>query len=169
MLIRRISGANRPSHLWMILLLMGSLFMAGCATTGGGGTQSQGKPQAQLDLFDSISFDSQLSNSLSAKLPMVTVRVIAPFTANNIPERIDKWMSAVRKYDGKIELKPDPDYPSSRSFGMIFDLLKTVFNLAKDILIYSKAENYNLDLYYKDGSGEVTKFVFVRKEGVSVE
>mgnify|MGYP001820813482 FL=1 len=92
--------------------------------------------------------------------------MIAPFTTNDIPERIDKWFSAVLKYGGEVELKPDPDYPATREFGLIFDLLNKVYDLAKETLIYSNAQNYNVDVLYKPGSGEVTRCVFTLKEAV---
>lgn len=68
--------------------------------------------------------------------------------------------------DGKVELKPDPDFPASRDFGLIFSLLSKVFDLAREILIYRYAENYNVEVLYKPASGEVTKFIFTLKEGV---
>jgi hypothetical protein len=156
------------SSLWFTLLFLGALFLAVYPSDGGGaGANDNHEPAStELSLYDSITFDIKLSSTLAAKLPAVTVNVIAPFTANNIPERIDKWLDSVRKYGGTIEVKPDPDYPASRDFGLIFDLLSKAYDLAKEMLIYSNAENYNADVLYKPASGEVTRFVFTLKEGV---
>jgi hypothetical protein len=157
------------SSLWITLLFLGALFLAGYPSDGGGaGANTKQEPAStELNLYDSITFDIKLSSTLAAKLPAVTVKLIAPFTVNNIPERIDKWLDSVRKYGGKVELKPDPDYPASRDFGVIFDLLNKAYDLAKEMLVYSNAEKYNVDVLYKPGSGEVTKFVFTLKEGVN--
>jgi hypothetical protein len=157
------------SSLWITLLFLGALFLAGYPSDGGGaGANTKQEPAStELNLYDSITFDIKLSSTLAAKLPAVTVKLIAPFTVNNIPERIDKWLDSVRKYGGKVELKPDPDYPASRDFGVIFDLLNKAYDLAKEMLVYSNAEKYNVDVFYKPGSGEVTKFVFTLKEGVN--
>jgi len=156
------------SSLWFTLMFLGALFLAGYPSDGrGAGANNNQEPAStELNLYDSITFDIKLSSSLAAKLPAVTVKLIAPFTVNNIPERIDKWLDSVRKYSGNVELKPDPDYPASRDIGLIFDLLKKAYNLAKETLIYSHAKNYNVNVFYKPGSGEVTKFVFTLKEGV---
>ena len=154
--------------LLMSLLSLGALFLAGYPSDGGGAPANNNHEPAstELGLYDSITFDLKLSSALAAKRPTVIVKLIAPFTVNNIPERIDKWLDSVRKYGGVVELKPDPDYPASRDFGLIFGLLSKAYDLAKEMLIYSHARNYNVDLLYKPGPGEVTKFVFTLKEDV---
>jgi hypothetical protein len=120
----------------------------------------------ELNLYDSVTFDIKLSRALAAKPPVVTVKSIAPFTTSNIPERIDKWLDSVRKTGGTVALKPDPDYPASRDFGLIFELLSKAYDLTKERLIYSHAKHYNVDILYKPGCGEVTRFVFTLKEGM---
>jgi hypothetical protein len=159
-----IKGSSR---LWITSLVLGTLFLAGYPSEGGAGANNNQEPTStELGMYDSITFDIKLSSTLAAKRQTVTVLVIAPFTVNNIPERIDKWLDSVRKYGGKVELRPDPDYPASRDFGLILNLLNKAYDLAKEMLIYSNAKNYNVDVLYKPGSGEVTKFVFALKEGV---
>jgi len=156
------------SALWITPLFLAVLFLAG-SPGAGSAADANNKQQptgTALDLYDSITFDIKLSSTLAAKPPAVTVKLIAPFTANNIPERIDKWLDSVRKHGGIVELKPDPDYPASRDFGLILGLLNKAYDLAKETLIYSHARNYNVDVLYKPRSGEVTRFVFTLKEGV---
>ena len=152
----------------IILFFFGALLLAGYSINGYGvnaDTTQEERPSAELDLFDSIAFDFKLSRSLAAKKPVVTVKSIAPFTVNDIPERIDKWLTSVSKYGGKVDLKPDPNYPPSRDLGgMIFELFIKAFDLTKEMLMYRYAENYNVDIFYKPGSGEVTRFVFTLKE-----
>jgi hypothetical protein len=159
---------TRHSGLWITLLFSGALFLAGYPGAGvqAGGNKNEEPVNTDLDLYDSITFDVKLSSALAAEVPLVTVKVLAPFTVNNIPERIDKWLESVRQYGGSVELKPDPDYPASRDFGLILELIKKAYDLAKEMLIYNNARNYNVDVLYKPGSGEVTKFVFTLKEGV---
>jgi hypothetical protein len=150
------------------LFLAALLVAAYPGNSRGADTNTQQAPAgAELSLYDSITFDIKLSSALGKERPAVTVRPVAPFTLNQIPERIDKWLDAVRKHGGQIELKPDPDYPASRDFGLIYDLLSKAYDLAKEALIYRKAENYNVDVLYKQASGEVTRFVFTLKEGAA--
>ena len=157
------------SSFWITpLILAGALLLACYPGDGRGADASDNHEPAstELNLYDSITFDIKLSRALAAKPPVVTVTSIAPFTTNNIPERIDKWLDAVRKTGGTVALKPDPDYPASRDFRLIFDLLSQAYDLAKEMLIYSHAKHYNVDILYKPGSGEVTRFVFTLKAGV---
>ena len=165
---------NRKNNLFVITwasglsitpLFLGALLLAGYSSSSyGTDANSQREPtDTELALYDSVTFDIRLSSALAAQPPLVTVKVIAPFNVNNIPERIDKWLHSVRKYGGNVELKPDPDYPASRDFGLIFDLIRNSYNLAKETLLYRNAENYNVDVLYKQGSGEVTKFIFILK------
>ena len=152
--------------LWITPLLLCALLMASYPSDSrGADTNSQEEPtDTELALYDSITFDIRLSGALAAQPPLFTVKVIAPFTVNNIPERIDKWLHSVRKHGGNVELKPDPDYPANRDFGLIVDLLTKAYNLAKEMLLYRNAENYNVDILYKQDSGEVTKFLFTLKD-----
>jgi hypothetical protein len=156
------------SSLWFTPLVLAAVLLAGYSSDGcGADTNGQREPaNNELVLYDSITFDIKLSGELAAQPPVVTVKVIAPFSANNIPERIDKWLHSVRNYGGNVEVKPDPDYPATRDFGVIFDLINKAYNLAKEMLLYSNAENYNVAVFYKQNSGEVTKFIFTLKEGV---
>jgi hypothetical protein len=147
------------SRQWVTALLLGALFLIGYPINSHAESSS-------LELFDSIAFDHKLSRLMAAEQPTITVITIAPFTVNNIPERIDKWLSSISEYDGEVELKPDPDFPPTRDFGTIFDLINRVFDLAKEMFIYKYAEDYNVVVYYKPESGDVTRFVFTLKEGV---
>ena len=157
------------SSFWISPLILAGTFLLGCYPGDGRGADANDNHEpasTELNLYDSITFDIKLSRALAAKPPVVTVTSIAPFTTNNIPERIDKWLDSVRISGGTIELKPDPDYPASRDFGLIYELLNKAYDLAKEMLIYSHAKNYNVDVLYKPGSGEVTRFVFTLKQGV---
>ena len=158
----RCQGAARRA----ITLLLWGMLLAGCPGAWGGAGEKPEPAGAEIALYDSVTFDIKLSSSLATRLPVVTVPVIAPFTVNDIPERIDKWLDSVRRTGGTVTLKPDPAFPASRNFGLITDLLSKVYDLAKEMLIYRHAEHYDVDVLYQPGSGTVTRFVFRRQEGV---
>jgi len=147
------------SRQWFTAFLLGALFLNGYP-------MNCHAESPILNLYDSVTFDYKLSQLMAEKQPVITVKPIAPFNVNNIPERIDKWLGYINEYGGQVELKPDPDYPPNRDFGIIFDLIKKVFNFAKEIFIYKNAEDYNVDVFYKPDSGDITRFVFTLREGV---
>ena len=154
--------------LWLMPLFLAALFPVVFPSDSRGESEFDNlEPiSSELVLYDSITFDAKLSSTLGTRMPIVTVNVIAPFSANNIPERIDKWLDSVQKYGGQVALKPDPDYPPNRGLGLILNLLSKVYDLAKEVLIYSSVKNYNVDVLYKPANGEITKFVFQLKEGI---
>ena len=151
----------------LFVLLFSALLLTHC---GGGPNledhQPPGKnPKAELTLYDSFGFDFSLSNSMAANLPIITVETVAPFTVNEMPERIEDWIKAIQKYDGEVAIIADPAFPKTRFIGAAWDIAKIAFGLVKEHIIYSQAENYNLDILYKPGTGRVTKFLFKLKEG----
>jgi hypothetical protein len=168
-----------------ILVLTGSLVLVNCAssetveqptagssskaqmplTTEDSSNQQSAKADQPVEFFDSDMFDWHLSEALSAGQTAVEVKPAAPFTLNEIPKRMDIWLSAaVHEYGGKVETKPDPAYPQSKAIiGEIVDLVVQLYGAVKKNTMYSPAENYNLTVYYKPGTGTVTKMVFTHK------
>jgi hypothetical protein len=128
------------------------------------------KPQSAaatpaIEFYDSAVFDEKLGQALTDNAPVVEVKTISPFSVNQIPQRLDVWLSAaVHEYGGKVETKPDPAYPQSKAIiGEIIDLVVSVYDAVKKKTTYGAAENYNLTVYYKPGTGTVTKMVFTHK------
>ena len=95
-------------------------------------------PEKQIDFFDSEVFDYKLGLSLIRNLPVVEVKVIAPFTTNAIPERIEKWLSAVDQHGGKVEVKPDPAYGTKRGvISEAIDLAISAYEAVKKAVLYN--------------------------------
>lgn len=129
--------------------------------------QAQGvaKTNSSVEFFDSAVFDEKLGEALTANSSVVEVKTISPMNVNQIPKRLDVWMSAaVHEYGGKVETKPDPAYPQSKAIiGEVIDLVISIYDAVKKETTYGAAENYNLTVYYKPGTGTVTKMVFTHK------
>lgn len=124
-------------------------------------TQAAGNP---IDFFDSEVFDLKLGKALLGEQPSVEVKIIAPFSVNQIPKRMDIWVSAVQNTGGNVETKPDPDFIKSRAFiSEIIDLIVQVYKEVKQVAVYGVASNYNLTIFYKPDAGTVTKMVFTHK------
>ncbi len=117
-----------------------------------------------IDFFDSEIFDLKLGMALIAGQPTVEVKIIAPFTVNQIPKRMDIWLSAVHNTGGSVETKPDPEFLKDRGVVReIIDLVVQVYKEVKDVAVYGSASNYNLTIFYKPNVGTVTKMVFAHK------
>ncbi len=117
--------------------------------------------QREVQFLDSFSFDRKLSASLSAGQDRVDVLFPAAITLNNIPERMDKWLSKVEKFGGRVEIQADT---TERGFiSEIIGFFVKVYEMAEESLVYAPAKDYDALITYKPGSGLVTRLSFVRK------
>lgn len=118
--------------------------------------------QKEVQFMDTTGFDYKLSASLEAKQPSVDVLFPAVITLNNIPERIDKWLSKVEKFGGKVEIQAEPE-PGRGLITEIFSIFIKAFEAAEEKLIYAPAQDYNVLVSYKAKTGIITKMTFNRK------
>ena len=148
----------------LALLAAGLVFLAlfACAPQNpAAGTQ----PQKEVQFLDTTGFDYKLSASLGAKQEQVDVLFPAVITLNNIPERIDKWLSRVEKFGGKVEIQAEPE-AGRGLITEIFSIFIKAFEAAEEKLIYAPAKDYNVLVTYKARTGIITKMAFVRKAAV---
>ena len=120
--------------------------------------------------FDSSIFDKQLSSSLRRGTDTIVVALETSASVNDIPTRLNKWLSAVEKYNGTVELQPDPDYPAISQRGLateaaslVFGAFMALYEAIENKILYGPAKGYNTTVYYIKGSGVMTKVVFTRK------
>ncbi|QJB57054.1 hypothetical protein [Pseudodesulfovibrio sp. zrk46] len=143
----------------LILFVVAALMISGCKARQVPLPEAQG----QVEFFDSESFDRQLSSSLRADLPEVTVLFPAAITLNSIPKRLDHWFSKVEEYGGEVQLVPVSDTDKG-ILSEIMSLLVSVYDYLRDKAIYDPVKEYNAYIYYKKNTGIVTKVVFDRKD-----
>jgi len=119
-------------------------------------------PQKDVQFMDTTGFDYKLSASLEAKQEQVDVLFPAVITLNNIPERMDKWLSKVEKFGGKVEIQAEPE-TGRGIITEIFSIFIKAFEAAEEKLIYAPAKDYNVLISYKAKTGFITRMTFVRK------
>lgn len=123
----------------------------------------------EISFFDTNNFDKQLSSSLRRGSETIVVTFEASSSVNAIPERLNKWFSAVEQYDGTVQFQPDPDYPViARGFlpgidSLIIGALTALYDAIANKILYGPAKSYNTTVYYIKGAGTMTKVVFTRK------
>lgn len=122
-------------------------------------------PEDNIQLIDSEVFDYKLGLSLARNLPKVTLAVISPFSANQIPERLEKWLSAVDEHGGEVTVVVDPRFNTTK--GLIseaIDLVFLAYDAFKKTVLYNTTDDYNATLYYNPNNGNITKVIFLLKE-----
>jgi hypothetical protein len=129
-------------------------------------TVSSSDSMEKIEFYDSEIFDMDLGKLLQQEPVEIEVAIVSPFSLNDVPERIDKWLVSIKEYKGDVSTKPDPDYPKRKMRGIIsgiVDLVMLTYGAIKEYVIYGAAENYNVTLYYMEGRGSVTKIIFTHK------
>lgn len=123
-------------------------------------------PPASVVFLDSSLFDNALSNQLASGKDQVEVAITGKISLNSIPQRMDKWITAVAT-KGEVALTQQADAPLKPKF--VLGLLPTIFTfikMARAENLVDPATKYNATIqYHLDRSGEavIDKIVFVKK------
>ena len=125
-------------------LCLSACFLFGCAPTVPlQQTSSASTPERQLSFIDIGKFDSDLAASLSSNLPDVDVLFYSKVSPNNIPERLQKWISAAENSGGKVKVEYPSNEPTTRALPPLFSLLGTAYSLLKDKIHPQSDPNLN--------------------------
>lgn len=123
-------------------------------------------PPASVVFLDSSLFDNALSSQLAAGKDQVEVAITGKISLNSIPQRMDKWITAVAT-KGEVALTQQADAPLKPKF--VLGLLPTIFSfikMARAENLVDPASKYNASIqYHLDRSGEavIDKIMFVKK------
>lgn len=123
-------------------------------------------PPASVVFLDSSLFDNALSSQLSSGKEQVEVTITGKISLNSIPQRMDKWITAVAT-KGEVALTQQADVPLKPKF--VLGLLPTIFTfikMARAENLVDSASKYNATIqYHLDRGGEavIDKIVFVKK------
>jgi hypothetical protein len=102
--------------------------------------------------FDSQAFDADLSDAMKADPEVIVVEVPVAFHLNEIPERMDKWLYAVKDSGGEIELRPT-DPIAERSAAAAVQLGVALYRHLSTQLTYRPARSYEAVVFYNaDGT-----------------
>ncbi len=118
-----------------IILLASLLILSGCETVPlqadkSASTQAQ-QVSSTLRFFDFPGFDRDLHLALKLQDPVVTVVMYDKVSPNNTPDRLQKWLNAVEKHGGKVEVEPPPNELTAKSPLAIISLLGGLWNAIK--------------------------------------
>lgn len=142
-----------------IVCLCMFLVLVGCASTT---TQPNTTPKANINFIDMEVFDTDLSNAMTSHLSPITITPLAPINVNDMPERLGKWLTAVRERGGKIDIEPKTkSLVSLVSF--LFSSLTVYSDFFKKKSMYDTAVNYNVVMLYKPNSGKIENIKFMKK------
>lgn len=126
----------------------------------------------KVAFIDTTSFDRSLTSSLGANLDKVEIPVEDKMTPTAIPERLNKWLSAVDANGGSVKVKPvEEPGGKSRAFpvaviGVAFEVARYLYGQSAE-KIYQPAANYDAEIFVRQSpSGEriIEKVILHRKD-----
>jgi hypothetical protein len=127
---------------------------------------------AAITFFDADVFDTQLSKAMTAQGP-VTVRTIDGVTLNEMPKRLNTWLSQIQDRGGDVTVQTtegvDPATGKTRgleslAIGAVQYIVETVYTHYHDAQLYGPAEGYNATLVVMPGSSRLQEIRFTRKD-----
>ncbi len=90
--------------------------------------------------------------------------MISPFTINDIPDRLEKWIFMVDKHDGEVEVKStDPTKRSLTAIGLGIGFVASAVGAIRDKIMYRPSRQCDAVILYKPEEGVVEKIIFRRK------
>ncbi len=120
-------------------MLAGLLVLGGCETMP---SQAQGaastptptptrQVSSTLNFVDFAGFDRDLHSALKLQEPVVTVLMYDKVSPNNTPDRLQKWLNAVEKNGGKVEIEPPPNELTPKNPLALISLIGGLWNVIK--------------------------------------
>ena len=118
-----------------------------------------------LKYINSAAFDESLSNAMKQHNTPIEVSVLVPFSSNNIPERLDSWLTTVTENGGEMKTEPASGEDEKNVAALVLSLY-SIYRLIKAQVRYVPAENYHATLLYRrteNGDALIETIVFTHK------
>lgn len=125
-----------------------SMLLVSCANNVPNSSAIETTPTvARLSFLDISKFDRDLSASLLAKSASVEVAFYEKVSPNNVPVRLQKWISVVEADGGKVSVEPPASEVATRS---PFAAISLIGSLISSIKAYSQL---NAQMLYQSAKG----------------
>jgi hypothetical protein len=150
---------------------LSALWLSACQTPSPD-LSSQANAASSVVFIDISRFDNQLKTSLSSSQPEVNVAFYDKVSPNKTPERLEKWLNAIEKTGGKIEIEPPPgEYVAKDPFtliglvGSLWNGIKSAMQISQNSIYETTKDHDALISLERNATGEVviSKITFKRK------
>jgi len=127
----------------ILLILLGCTSGMSCPKTTNS-LFSSSVNHTDFEYFYSTAFDESLSNAMKQTDDQIEVSVLTPFSSNNVPERLDTWLTVIKENGGNVNTEPAEN---ERNVIAIALTLYSVYQLVKKTVRYFPAKHYNATLF----------------------
>lgn len=136
------------------------------AGTGAQIAQASTGEKVNLVFLDLTGFDDDLSASLASQAEEVVIEFPGRTTLNDLPKRLDPWLSTVKDSGGQVSAYPVVEQGEERSRGIV-GILIDVATKAHEAYEYKEklepAKAYDVQLDYHEETGRVVQARFIHK------
>lgn len=125
-------------------------------------------PPEPLVFMDSWVFDQDLSSNLNGSHDNIEVSTRAKMTLNDIPDRMDKWLSKVKETGGTVQAQAIESENGTKTrgiFSVLIDVVLFFVGRAKEEVTFGPAEQYDATLHFDEPTGIIKRVVFTRRDG----
>jgi len=137
-------------------------FLSGCALIPGATNDRVVPSEEPIEFIDLDVSDASMTNSMRVNASTVTVTFPnQPVTINELPERLQRWLSAVHNHGGGFTVETEEGYQKKGLLTMV-GLLVSGYNLAKDSMPLVMGRRYRAVIVVGGEQDGVDKIDFVR-------
>jgi hypothetical protein len=133
----------------MAVTFVGALF--GCQSV------NLGPAKDSITFIDTQKFDNDLSVSLVSIKNPVEVDFHNPITPNEIPPRLEKWLSMVDKSGGKVNIASPVGEPKPKSPALILGLFSGLWNAFKILSAENSAQSMENAVKSRDANIQLAR------------
>lgn len=127
---------------FLTLIAVLVLFVAGCASEIKSSQITE--PGNQLSFVDIGKFDNDLAASLNDKNETVSVSFYEKVSPNQMPERLQKWISSVDQSGGRVRVDPPQGEVAPKDPFTIIGLIASMVGGAKNFAEFRTNKTYEV-------------------------
>jgi hypothetical protein len=156
------------------VLFVLALFLVACQSTSNlvdhdSVHTNSGPSVTELKFIDLSKFDHELYRALNSTEPEIKVVMFEKISPNNTPDRLQKWLNAVEKNGGKVEIEPPPNELVPRNpfaliglIGGLWDAVKAVADFRESQLTHAVKGRDAVISLERNSRGEIviSKLIF---------
>lgn len=142
------------------------LVLSACATSIPAQSQAE-SAESEMVFIDVDSFDQRFIEAMEASQNNITVTFAGhSVTTNEIPERVQKWLSAADTKGKGLRISSKDGTQSKDIFSLV-SLIPMGFELIKDSYHQSLISKYGATVFIDNRDASIDKIVFTRSSGKS--
>lgn len=143
----------------ILVVILVALMVGGCTVPTL--TKIISNESESLNFTDTDVFDQNLSNAMSINTDNIHVTIAGRVFINEIPDRLDNWLSAIVENEGRVDVEPK----SNTKFSPVMRLSPVVSSTLEEDILYKPATSYNATILHKVEAGLISEIVFSKKPG----